>query len=124
MLQGTEKPVRVAIRIAQEHDNATLGDWYTAIGTRRHNNGEELSRETAAASLADVGLPAELIEAWDDESLDEAVAKSHHEGMDAVGDDIIVRAVIDGPAGQRLIIGSRQHHDRGGRNDAANLRNR
>ena len=88
MLEGTEKPVRVAIRIAQEHDNATLGEWYTAIGTRRHNNGEELSRETAAASLADVGLPADLIEAWDDASLDDAVAKSHHEGMDAVGDDV------------------------------------
>jgi len=88
MLQGTEKPVRVAIRIAQEHDNATLGDWYTAIGTRRHNNGEDLTRETVAASVADVGLPAELIEAWDDASLDEAVAKSHHEGMDPVGDDV------------------------------------
>lgn len=88
MLVGTEKPVRVAIRIAQEHDNATLGDWYTAVGTRRHNNGEDLDRDMVAASLADVGLPADLIEAWDDESLDEAVAKSHHEGMDAVGDDV------------------------------------
>ena len=87
-LDGTEKPVRVAIRIAQEFDNATLGEWYTAIGTRRHNNGEELTRETVAASLADAGLPAELIEAWDDESLDAAVAASHHEGMDAVGNDV------------------------------------
>ena len=88
MLAGKEKPVRVAIKIAEDHDNATLGEWYTAIGTRRHNNGEELDRETVAASLADVGLPADLIEAWDDESLDELVAKSHHEGMDAVGDDV------------------------------------
>ena len=30
----------------------------------------------------------DLIEAWDDASLDDAVAKSHHEGMDAVGDDV------------------------------------
>ena len=36
MLAGKEKPVRVAIRIAQEYDNARLGEWYTAIGTRRH----------------------------------------------------------------------------------------
>ena len=57
-LTGTEKPVRVAIKIAQEHDNPALGEWYTAIGTRRHNNGEELTRETVAASLADAGLPA------------------------------------------------------------------
>lgn len=88
MLAEADKPVRVAIKIAQDHDNATLGEWYTAIGTRRHNNSEELDRDTVAASLADVGLPAELIEAWDDESLDAAVAASHHEGMDAVGDDV------------------------------------
>ena len=88
MLAGKEKPVRVAIKIAQDYDNATLGEWYTAIGTRRHNNGEELDRETVAASLADVGLPADLIEAWDDAGLDDDVAKSHHEGMDAVGDDV------------------------------------
>ena len=99
MLTGTEKPVRVAIKIAQEHDNAALGEWYTAIGTRRHNNGEELTREAVAASLADAGLPADLIEAWDDESLDAAVAASHHEGMDAVGDDVGTPTIhIDGAA--------------------------
>ena len=75
MLAGKEKPVRVAIKIAEDYDNATLGDWYTAVGTRRHNNGEELDREMVAASLADVGLPADLIEAWDDASFDELVAK-------------------------------------------------
>ena len=88
MLAGKEKPVRVAIKIAQEHDNATLGEWYTAIGTRRHDNGEDLDRDTVAKSLADVGLPGDLIEAWDDESLDAAVAESHHRGMDPVGDEV------------------------------------
>ena len=88
MLVGKEKPVRVAIKIAEDYDNATLGRWYTAVGTRRHNNGEELDRDMVAASLADVGLPADIIEAWDDASLDVLVAKSHHEGMDAVGDDV------------------------------------
>ena len=99
MLAGKERPVRVAIKIAQEHDNTALGEWYTAIGTRHHNNGEELDRDTVAASLADAGLPAELIEAWDDESLDEAVAASHHEGMDAVGNDVGTPTIhIDGAA--------------------------
>ena len=98
MLAGKEKPVRVAIRVAQEHPDR-LGQWYTAIGTRRHNNGEELDRDMVAASLADVDLPPELIEAWEDASLDEAVARSHHEGMDAVGDDVGTPTIhIDGAA--------------------------
>ena len=99
MFTGTEKCVRVAIKIAQEHDNAALGEWYTAIGTRRHNTGEDLTREAVAASLTDAGLPADLIEAWDDESLDAAVVASHHEGMDAVGDDVGTPTIhIDGAA--------------------------
>jgi len=99
LLAGKEKPVRVAIAIAEKYDNETLGRWYTAIGTRHHNNGEELTRETVAAALADADLPAELVEAWDDESLDEAVARSHHEGMDPVGDEVGTPTIhIDGAA--------------------------
>ena len=41
-----------------------------------------------AASLAEAGLEPELVDAMDDSSLDEAVATSHHEGMDQVGDDV------------------------------------
>ena len=33
-------------------------------------------------------MPAELVDAMDDSSLDDAVAKSHHSGMDQVGDDV------------------------------------
>ncbi|ROR91681.1 DsbA family protein [Nocardioides aurantiacus] len=88
MLDAAWGPVRVCIKAEQEHGSEVLLPLYTAMGTRIHVEGQEFGRQIAVDALADAGLPAELIEAYDDASLDEAVAKSHHEGMDAVGDDV------------------------------------
>ena len=88
MLETAWGPVRVCIKAEQEHGSEVLLPLYTAMGTRIHVEGQEFGKQIAIDALADAGLPAELIEAYDDTSLDEAVAKSHHEGMDAVGDDV------------------------------------
>jgi 2-hydroxychromene-2-carboxylate isomerase len=88
MLQPAWGPVRVCIAAEQKHGRKVLLPLYTAMGNRIHLGQEPISRELIAASLADAGLEAELVEAMDDSSLDEAVAKSHHEGMDQVGDDV------------------------------------
>lgn len=88
MLDTAWGPVRVCIKAEQEHGSEVLAPLYTAFGTRIHVEQQEFDKQVAVDALRDAGLPEELAEAWDDASLDEAVARSHHEGMDAVGDDV------------------------------------
>jgi 2-hydroxychromene-2-carboxylate isomerase len=81
-------PVRVLVAAAQRHGDEVLLPLYTAMGTRIHVGKEPVDRGLIAAAIADVGLEGDLVDAMDDPSYDEAVARSHHEGMDQVGDDV------------------------------------
>ena len=87
-------PVRVLVAAEERHGNAALLPLYTALGNRIHLDARPLHEEPDAGrslvveGLAEAGLDADLIDAFDDRSYDHAVAKSHHEGMDQVGDDV------------------------------------
>jgi protein-disulfide isomerase-like protein with CxxC motif len=81
-------PVRVCIAAEHKHGKDVLLPLYTALGTRIHSGGEQISRELIAAAVAEVGLEPDLVDAMDDSSLDAAVAESHHRGMDQVGNDV------------------------------------
>jgi 2-hydroxychromene-2-carboxylate isomerase len=81
-------PVRVCMAVEKEHGRELLPVIYTAMGERIHVHQQEPDKEMAVGALQDAGLPVELAESWDDTSYDELVKASHHEGMDAVGDDV------------------------------------
>ena len=88
MLEPAWGPVRVLLAAQQRHGDEVLKPMYDAFGERIHHQGRTIDRELIAEVVAAVGLEPGLVDAMDDESLDAAVAKSHHEGMDAVGDEV------------------------------------
>jgi hypothetical protein len=92
-------PVRVLAAAEEAEGSEVLLPLYTAMGTRIHNEQQPISRELLSNALAEIGLPPSLVDAMDDPGFDEAVIKSHHLGMDQVGDDVGTPTIsIDGTA--------------------------
>ena len=81
-------PVRVCIAVEQKFGSDVLLPFYTALGTRFHQERAPKDRATIEAALAEAGLPADLADAMDDPSYDEALRESHHDGMDRVGYEV------------------------------------
>ncbi|ADG98360.1 conserved hypothetical protein [Segniliparus rotundus DSM 44985] len=90
--------VRVIEAAREKFGEQIVSPLYTAIGSRIHQNRPEDAprpeqRDLIPAALAEVGLPAELIDAANTEPFgsgphDEAIRASHHAGMDKVGPDV------------------------------------
>ena len=78
---------RVALAVQRDHPEQ-LRDYYTAIGTRLHPGEQDVSGQTVSAALAEADLPADLVEAGHTDAADDELRRSHHEGMDPVGDEV------------------------------------
>lgn len=81
-------PARAALLVEQRHGSEKLREFYTEIGTRFHPGGEPKTLETLAAALDAVGADADIIDIAQTGDVDEDLRRSHHEGMDPVGDEV------------------------------------
>lgn len=91
-IDGTWGAIRVVAAAQASAGAQVLGELYTEIGTRFHDQGladtEEARKESVAQALAQVGLPAELINEWDNSELDAALRESTRAAQDLVGSDV------------------------------------
>ncbi|MFF9025097.1 mycothiol-dependent nitroreductase Rv2466c family protein [Streptomyces eurythermus] len=97
--------VRVVTAAWQKHGEDVVGPLYTALGTRIHNNDEGATLEAIAGALADVGLPAELIDYadQDDFEFEAELRASHKEGIEKVGQEVGTPVIaLPGPDGEQI----------------------
>ena len=88
MMDRSWGPVRVIIAAARDHGPAVIKPLFDAMGTRIHLGGEKEYLKLVAASLHDVGLPADLLRFADSTEVDDDVRASHERAIALVGDEV------------------------------------
>ena len=81
-------PARAALLVEQRHGSEKLREFYTEIGTRFHLQREPKTPDVVRAALAAVGADEEIADLAQTDAFDDDLRRSHHEGMDPVGDEV------------------------------------
>ncbi len=81
-------PARACLLVEQRHGSDKLLEFYTELGTRFHPGGEPVEVATIQAALEAVGADADIIDIAQTDAIDGDLRRSHHEGMDPVGDEV------------------------------------
>ena len=80
-------PARASLLVEQRHGSEKLAEFYTAVGTRFHPGGDR-SLEALKAALDEVGADEDIFEVAQTDAVEDDLRRSHHEGMDPVGDEV------------------------------------
>ena len=92
-------PVRVVTAVRELHGQEHVGPLYTAIGTQIHPGGEKDLLVAVEKGLAEVGLPAELLDHAHSDRFDGQLRASHAAGIDQVGQDVGTPVISVGGVG-------------------------
>ncbi len=80
--------LRVLQAAREQVGEAAVLPLYTALGNRIHLQHAPIGRDLIEQALNEAGLPAHLADVMDDSTLDAEIIKSHHQGMDPVGEEV------------------------------------
>lgn len=101
-LSDTLGPVRVLTAAEEKYGTDVLRDLYTAFGDRIHGERTPIGRDLYVDALTALGLAPDLADAADVADHDESLRRSHHAGLDPVGEDLGTPAIhVPGPDGRR-----------------------
>ncbi|WP_179534412.1 DsbA family protein [Actinopolyspora biskrensis] len=99
MLARAWGPVRVLTAARLENGPQIIDPLYSAMGRRLHVEGATDLDDVVVEALGEVGLDSSLADAGADDSYDDELRRSHHEGMDPVGMDVGTPVIhVDGGA--------------------------
>lgn len=91
-MDGVWGAIRVIAAASRQIDNTTLGDLYTAVGTRFHDEKrgkDEAERQASVKeALESLGLDTDLMSAWDSTEFDPLLRESTKAAQDLVGSDV------------------------------------